>query len=26
VTLGGYIFNPDDDDNRFMVFSLGAKF
>ncbi len=26
VTLGGYLFNPDDDDNRFMVFSLGAKF
>ncbi len=26
VSLGGYIFNPDDGDNRFMVFSLGAEF
>jgi hypothetical protein len=26
ATLGLYIFNPDDSDNRFAVFSLGAKF
>jgi hypothetical protein len=26
ATLGLYIFNPDDSDNRFSVFSLGAKF
>jgi hypothetical protein len=26
ATLGFYIFNPDDGDNRFAVFSLGAKF
>ena len=26
VVLGLYIFNPDDSDNRFAVFSLGAKF
>ncbi|NTW67735.1 MAG: hypothetical protein HGB21_15740 [Nitrospirae bacterium] len=26
ATLGVYVFNPDDSDNRFMVFSLGAKF
>jgi len=26
ATLGFYIFNPDDSDNRFAVFSLGAKF
>jgi hypothetical protein len=26
ATLGAYIFNPDDSDNRFTVFSLGAEF
>ncbi len=26
VTAGVYVFNPDDSDNRFTVFSLGAKF
>jgi hypothetical protein len=26
VTLGLYVFNPDDSDDRFGVFSLGAKF
>ena len=26
ATLGVYIFNPDDSDNRFSVFSLGAEF
>jgi hypothetical protein len=26
VTLGLYVFNPDDSDDRFMVYSLGAKF
>jgi hypothetical protein len=26
ATLGFYIFNPDDSDSRFAVFSLGAKF
>jgi hypothetical protein len=26
VTAGVYVFNPDDADNRFTVFSLGAKF
>ncbi len=26
VTLGAYVFNPDDGDNRFTVFSLGAEF
>jgi hypothetical protein len=26
VTLGFYFFNPDDSDNRFAVFSLGAEF
>ena len=26
VTLGAYVFNPYDSDNRFMVFSLAAKF
>ena len=26
ATLGAYIFNPDDSDNRYAVFSLGAKF
>lgn len=26
ATLGVYVFNPDDSDNRFAVFSLGAKF
>jgi hypothetical protein len=26
VTLGVYVFNPDDSDDRFEVFSLGAKF
>ena len=26
ATLGGYVFNPDDSDTRFMVFSLGAEF
>jgi hypothetical protein len=26
ATLGVYIFNPDDSDSRFAVFSLGAKF
>ena len=26
ATLGFYIFNPDDSENRFAVFSLGAKF
>jgi hypothetical protein len=26
VVLGAYVFNPDDSDNRFAVFSLGAKF
>ena len=26
ATLGVYVFNPDDSDNRFMVFSLGAEF
>ncbi len=26
VTLSAYIFNPDDSDTRFMVFSIGAKF
>jgi hypothetical protein len=26
ATLGAYIFNPDDSDNRFAVFSLGAEF
>jgi hypothetical protein len=26
MTLGVYIFNPDDSDNRFAVFSLGAEF
>jgi hypothetical protein len=26
ATLGFYIFNPDDSDNRFAVFSLGAEF
>jgi hypothetical protein len=26
ATLGLYVFNPDDSDNRFSVFSLGAKF
>jgi hypothetical protein len=26
ATLGVYVFNPDDSDNRFTVFSLGAEF
>jgi hypothetical protein len=26
VVLGAYVFNPDDSDNRFTVFSLGAEF
>ncbi len=26
MTLGVYVFNPDDSDNRFVVFSLGAQF
>ena len=26
VTLGLYVFNPDDSDNRFTAFSLGAEF
>jgi hypothetical protein len=26
ATLGAYIFNPDDSDNRYTVFSLGAEF
>jgi hypothetical protein len=26
ATLGAYVFNPDDSDSRFAVFSLGAKF
>jgi hypothetical protein len=26
ATLGVYVFNPDDSDNRYAVFSLGAKF
>jgi hypothetical protein len=26
VTLGLYVFNPDDSDDRFTVFSLGAEF
>jgi len=26
ATLGVYVFNPDDSDNRFAVFSLGAEF
>ena len=26
MTLGVYVFNPDDSDNRFAVFSHGAKF
>ena len=26
VTLGFYVFNPDDSDDRFLVFSLGAEF
>jgi hypothetical protein len=26
MTLGLYVFNPDDSDNRFTVFSLGAEF
>ena len=26
MSLGVYVFNPDDSDNRFMVFSLGAEF
>ena len=26
ATLGAYVFNPDDSDNRFTVFSLGAEF
>lgn len=26
MTLGAYVFNPDDNDSRFMVFSLGAEF
>jgi len=26
VTLGFYVFNPDDSDNRFAVFSFGAEF
>ena len=26
ATLGAYIFNPDDSDNRYAVFSLGAEF
>jgi hypothetical protein len=26
VTAGVYVFNPDDSDNRFSVFSLGAEF
>ena len=26
VTVAAYVFNPDDSDNRFMVFSLGAEF
>ncbi len=26
VTAGVYVFNPDDSDNRFTAFSLGAKF
>ncbi len=26
MTLGLYVFNPDDSDDRFAVFSLGAKF
>jgi hypothetical protein len=26
ASLGAYVFNPDDSDNRFMVFTLGAKF
>jgi hypothetical protein len=26
VSLGLYVFNPDDSDNRFSVFSLGAEF
>jgi len=26
VTLGFYVFNPDDSDNQFAVFSLGAEF
>ncbi len=26
VTLGVYVFNPDDSDSRFMSFSLGAEF
>ena len=26
VSLGFYVFNPDDSDNRYMVFSLGAGF
>jgi len=26
ATLGGYVFNPNDSDNRFTVFSLGAEF
>ena len=26
ATLGAYVFNPDDSDSRFAVFSLGAEF
>jgi hypothetical protein len=26
ATLGFYIFNPDDSDNRYAVYSLGAEF
>jgi len=26
ATLGAYVFNPDDSDSRYMVFSLGAEF
>jgi hypothetical protein len=26
ATLGGYVFNPDDSDGRFIVFTLGAEF
>jgi hypothetical protein len=26
ATLGAYVFNPDDSDNRYAVFSLGAEF
>ncbi len=26
VTLGVYVFNPDDSDDRYAVYSLGAEF